>query len=132
MAEIKEKVNVVHYNKNFEKQLCIGLELSELKCKCDYSNCSETVVNPRLVRLYSYLRVEMGRALRINSGYRCQKHNEAIGGTSHSSHKYGSAIDISIEGYTEADALNLIQHAQKIFDYIEPHDLFVHMQVNHE
>lgn len=34
-------------------------------------------------------------AIRVNSGYRCERHNKAVGGAKHSQHLCGEAADVS-------------------------------------
>ncbi len=40
------------------------------------------------------LRVHYGRPIIITSGYRCEKLNKAVGGSSTSQHRFGQAADI--------------------------------------
>lgn len=46
------------------------------------------------------LRDNLGRSIRINSGYRSPEHNKAIGGASESQHVLGTAADIVVDGLT--------------------------------
>lgn len=41
------------------------------------------------------LREKYGKPIRVNSGYRCPKHNLAVGGATQSQHKNGEAADIA-------------------------------------
>lgn len=41
------------------------------------------------------LREKYGKPIRVNSGYRCPKHNLAVGGASRSQHLLGEAADIA-------------------------------------
>jgi len=50
-----------------------------------------------LVKL-DQLREEVGFPLPVTSGYRCESHNEDIGGAEKSPHKEGYAVDIQISG----------------------------------
>lgn len=54
------------------------------------------------------LRDELGSAVVINSGHRCQKHNAEIGGASHSAH-LALAFDIAVGEY---DRKKLFKYAQ--------------------
>lgn len=40
-------------------------------------------------------REKLGKAVTVTSGYRCQKHNRAVGGSVNSQHLYGEAADIT-------------------------------------
>ena len=44
-----------------------------------------------------------GRAVHVNSGYRCPKLNSAVGGTRTSQHLTGEAVDIELGGRTPAE-----------------------------
>ena len=41
--------------------------------------------------------------MRILSGYRCPKHNKAVGGAKSSQHMLGTAADIVVEGVSVGD-----------------------------
>lgn len=46
------------------------------------------------------IRVHFGKPVIINSGYRTEAKNKAVGGAPFSQHKYGLAADIRIAGVT--------------------------------
>jgi len=58
-------------------------------CGCDFDN-----VSPVLLATLDRVRQIMDRPVVINSGCRCRRHNEAVGGSVHSSHLTGCAVDI--------------------------------------
>lgn len=62
----------------------------EFVCKC----CSSGEVDPLLVSILDVVRARRGCALTITSGYRCEKHNTAVGGVTDSYHTKGQAADI--------------------------------------
>lgn len=62
----------------------------------------ETVLDP--------LREWYGKPIIVNSGYRCEALNKAVGGVSTSFHKYGYAADITAGNKTEN---------KKLFNYIK-------------
>jgi uncharacterized protein YcbK (DUF882 family) len=72
---------------------------SEFTCNC---GCDKAEVSPRLVSSLQQLRDIVARPVRIISGYRCAKHNAAVGGASNSQHLLGCAADIAIPGWTPA------------------------------
>ena len=56
------------------------------------------------------LRRRIGRPIRVNSGYRCDAVNQAVGGSPTSSHPYGEAADIDVVGMSaEALATEIIR-----------------------
>jgi len=65
---------------------------TEFMCKC---GCGESVVDARLVKAIQEIRYQINAPITINSGYRCSKHNAAVGGEKNSQHMRGTAADIS-------------------------------------
>ena len=68
---------------------------SEFECKC---GCGFDSVDPELIVLLEKIRGFVGGPVRINSGCRCESHNNSVGGAKHSVHKLGQAADIRVEG----------------------------------
>lgn len=69
--------------------------LKELKCKCGYCNGT---LNPEFLKKLNALRHELNFPFIITSGYRCENHNELIGGAKNSAHLQGRAVDIKVIG----------------------------------
>lgn len=70
---------------------------------CKGANCCghSAPVSVRLVNALQTLRDKLGVPLTINSGFRCVKHNAAVGGKPNSQHLYGTAADVACpKGYT--------------------------------
>jgi len=65
--------------------------LSEFKCPC----CGQVIIKRELLNLLDKARDIAGIPFKINSGYRCEKHNKEVGGKPNSSHLQGYAADIS-------------------------------------
>ena len=85
----KAKEGNVRLSKNFT--------VKEFAC----SDGTDTVfISLALVNLLQKLRDHFGKAVIINSAYRTEAHNKAIGGATYSQHKYGLAADIHINGVT--------------------------------
>lgn len=85
----KAKEGNVKLSKNFT--------VKEFAC----SDGTDTVfVSLALVNLLQKIRDHFGKAVHINSAYRTEAHNKAIGGAQYSQHKYGLAADIHIDGVT--------------------------------
>lgn len=79
-----------HYSRHFPK--------SELDCKC---GCVTPPAVARELVETAYqlekMRDELGgKPLNVISGYRCERHNKAIGGASQSQHRYGTAADVKV------------------------------------
>lgn len=51
------------------------------------------------------LRHKWGKSIIINSGYRCPKLNEVVGGVSNSQHKLGQAADLRCANRAEAEKM---------------------------
>lgn len=64
------------------------------------------------------VREEWGKALRINSGYRCTALNKAVGGSPRSYHIKGMAADIHVSTSTQARALAALFLKNKLVDLV--------------
>ena len=75
----------------------------EFECHC----CGQGTVDERLIELLEELRDMANAPIHVNSGYRCRKHNAAVGGLPNSQHVKGTAADITIPniGYFRAAEL---------------------------
>jgi zinc D-Ala-D-Ala carboxypeptidase len=87
--------NMEIINKKNDKMLESNLSHSEFRCKCKAASCTRTLYDPVVGMAFQRLRVMVGKPITINSGYRCQKHNEKVGGGHMSFHKVGMAIDLA-------------------------------------
>lgn len=64
------------------------------------------------------LREKYGKPIRVNSGYRCPKHNLAVGGATGSQHMKGEASDITAGSPEENEKLVKILLESKNFDQL--------------
>ena len=77
------------------------------------------------------LRLKANVAIRISSGYRCERTNLAAGGASDSQHLKGQAADTTAEGYTVEQWYQFIKHSGIPFDQcIQEFDEWVHISYN--
>jgi uncharacterized protein YcbK (DUF882 family) len=76
----------------------------EFKCPC----CGIIGVDQAFVELLEKLRVSCGFPFKITSGYRCDVHNQKVGGAKDSAHRKGKAADIAVSG---DDAALLLRRA---------------------
>lgn len=65
------------------------------------------------------LREKYGKPIKINSGYRCDRLNKAVGGSATSQHRYGLAADITTGSRLENKLLFiLVQQLNLPFDQL--------------
>lgn len=69
-----------------------NFKLSEFRCPC--CKDGDKIVKPALLEALQKLRDLYGKPMRIDSGYRCPKHNPKVGGALHSAHLTGEAADV--------------------------------------
>ena len=82
--------------------------LNEFRCKC----CKELpadawmYVEHMVNNVLDPVRGLFGKPIKVNSGYRCEKHNKEVGGAKNSQHLTGQAADIAAEhsGYANMTA----------------------------
>lgn len=63
-------------------------------CKCGKPGCDAVPVTEHLVACFEKLEALWKRPLAVTSGSRCEQHNQYVGGTQHSQHLLGRAIDL--------------------------------------
>ena len=85
-------MKVLH--KNNHAKLSDHLSQDEIDCKCLNEDCQHTLIHMDLVQAFERLRDAYKQPIFVSSGYRCQRHNEAVGGTRGSKHKIGMALDL--------------------------------------
>lgn len=66
--------------------------LDEFSCPC----CGEVQMDYEQIEMLDEARELAGVPFKVNSGYRCKKHNENVGGSPNSSHPKGYATDIAV------------------------------------
>ena len=121
----KEEINMSNYSKGKKVQLSKNFESTEFDCKCKNKTCTTTEIDPKLVEYLQKIRDYFGKAVTINSAYRCEKHNKSVGGASQSKHKFGQAADIKVSGIKP---LKVAQYAEFIgIKGIGQYSNFVHI-----
>ena len=70
---------------------------SEFNCKCGKCERPEGVPSKELVDILTKIRKHYNQPVIINSGYRCEAHNKAVGGSANSQHFKGSAVDFIVK-----------------------------------
>ncbi len=70
----------------------------------------EANLNPDVVNRVKTAFAGLGiNRVKINSGFRSEAQNKAVGGAEHSQHKDGAAMDIDVTGYSKAERVNIIK-----------------------
>lgn len=114
--------------KGREEELTKNLMHSEFWCRCKSENCLTTIVNVKLLKCFNELREAWGEPIFVNSGYRCAKHNESVGGAKHSYHRTGSAIDLR-KPKSQDKKDEFVSMCAQVFPYIIEYSSFVHCDV---
>lgn len=83
--------NVKTYQKS-DLKIMPNFKVSEFAC---HDGTTKVLIDYELACLLQFMRDIIGKPLRINSGYRTENYNRAIGGAKNSYHKYGRAFDVS-------------------------------------
>lgn len=89
------------------------------------NNIKELVIN-----ILQPLRDHLGVPININSGYRCLKLNELVGGKPTSQHVIGQACDVTVEDYEPIEIARLIVELKLPYDQLGVYDSFVHVSVS--
>lgn len=84
-----------------------NFKVSEFACKC---GCKKNNIDQRIIDMAQVIRDELGVPVRINSGYRCDKHNSNVGGVKGSYHTTGKAADLSCS----LGAIKMFEAARKL------------------
>ena len=94
--------------KVYKEYITKNFKTDEFACEC----CGKSEMDIDFVKTLQNLREEYGGPMRVNSGFRCKKHNNSIGSSDSSSHLWGMASDISVTD--SVLRYRMIQCAQKI------------------
>ena len=112
--------------KNFNK--------SEFDCSCGCEMPKEVLINiQKLANQLQILRNKVGVSVKINSAYRCIKHNKSIGGVSNSQHVLGKASDVVINGFKASKKFDSISELINDGDMLQgglgAYDSFTHYDI---
>ena len=119
--------SIMVYSKNLNANLTEHFTLKEFKCKCRFRDCTRTLVLPSTLLDLQSLRFAYGKPIKITSGFRCQRHNERVGGIKDSFHRIGCAVDIKPIGDFSLYELDMLEElARSYFDVVLRYDSFIH------
>lgn len=71
----------------------------ELACPC----CGVNSVTQAALDAAEQFREKVGKPVSVNSASRCAERNARVGGTPHSQHLLGNALDVRVDGMTASD-----------------------------
>lgn len=78
---------------------------SEFECLC---GCGKADMKPEFMSWLQQIRVMLGVAMTISSGYRCPDHNSMVSSTGrHGPHTTGMACDVLVSGHKTHNLLKL-------------------------
>ena len=102
------------------------------RCRCEMPAEARQNIEALVANVLDPVRDEYGKPIYVNSGYRCEKHNKAVGGVPKSQHMLGQAADISVKSEklkvkSELDELARIIVAQGRFDQLIIYPTFLHV-----
>lgn len=135
--ETKEPM-VRKYKKGVKVQLAPNFKSTEFDCN-GKGCCSETPIHDTLIEVCQDVRDFFGKSVKVNCGYRCEKHNAKVKGASkNSKHILGLAADIVVKGVHPMTVGRYIEKrfAEKgikgrigIYTWNDKGDGFVHVDV---
>lgn len=119
-------VKVYSKIKDGSKNITANFKVREFACQ----DGTDTIfISYDLVSLLQKVRTHFGKPVTINSAYRTESHNKAVGGASYSQHKYGLAADIVVSGVTPANVAKYVESLIPKTGGIGLYKNFVHVDV---
>ena|SRR5437667_856559 len=102
---------------------------TELACHC----CGQLKIEQRLLDALEELRKLVDKPIMIHDAYRCERHNQEVGGVTDSEHTRGMAADIDIPGLSLQQQYDLAtQVSAFLAGGIGAYDSgFLHVDVRH-
>lgn len=113
-------------SKDGSTQLSSNFKVKEFRCK---DGADMVLVADKLVEVLQAIRDHYGKAVVINSAYRTQSHNAAVGGSSKSQHMAGTAADIQISGVSPLEVARYAERLMPDTGGIGLYQTFTHVDV---
>jgi len=88
-----------------EEKLSKNFTRKEFACKC---GCGFSSPDPIIVEVVQFVREYFNKRTSLNSSCRCKSHNKSVGGAENSTHLYGLACDIDVDGVEPATVYRLL------------------------
>ncbi len=99
------------------KELCASIKAEELGIANNPTPAARASLEALVENILDPAREALGKAIHVNSGYRCVKLNRAVGGAASSQHLTGEAVDIELGGKTPAENKQLYDWIAKNCTY---------------
>ena len=101
-------------------------KMNEFECKdgCEMPAEARANIQALVEKVLDPVRERLGKAIYVNSGYRCPKHNLKVGGAKASQHMKGEAADIRCE---DNEQLKRLIKEQGVFDQLIVYPTFMHV-----
>ena len=102
-------------------------KMKEFECHdgCEMPASARENIEALVEAVLDPARERLGKAIRVNSGYRCAKHNLKVGGVAGSQHMKGEAADV-VPGDSLERLVRIIKE-QGVFDQMIVYPTFVHV-----
>jgi len=113
--------NIKTFKKGDRTKIAANFSAKEFDCKC--SKCDKTLIDLDHIVKLQQLREDLNASITINSAYRCPAHNAAVGGSSKSQHKRGTATDIVVSDMGPDEVADACEH----FDGLGRYESFTHI-----
>lgn len=109
--------------------------MKEFECRdgCEMPASARENIKALVREVLDPARERLGKPIRVNSGYRCAKHNREVGGVAASQHLLGEAADIapvnSEKGKVKIELERLVRIIKELgaFDQMIVYPAFVHV-----
>jgi len=110
-------------------------KMNEFECKdgCQMPAEARANIQALVEKVLDPVRERLGKAIYVNSGYRCPKHNLKVGGAKASQHMKGEAADMvpvnSEKGKVKSELERLVRIIKElgVFDQMIVYPTFVHV-----
>ena len=108
----------------------------ECHCGCEMPPEARQNIEALVANVLDPVRDEYGKPIYVNSGYRCTKHNAAVGGVPRSQHMVGQAADFYVgAGESDSSRRKLLMNAFRLiltnpdidFDQLILYPNFIHV-----
>ena len=104
-------------------------KMSEFECRdgCPMPASAKENIEALVEAVLDPAREKFGKPITVNSGYRCPRHNAAVGGVPGSQHMRGEAADVSAGSAQASREVGKIIEQLGKFDQLIYYPTFVHV-----